>query len=71
MENISHEVTNGSVAHYMAAIAYEKGVTTAEQQLGGIKSKRFFIFICENVAGMFMKSVNFRGKLFSQNRDPL
>lgn len=55
----------------MAAIAYEKGVTAAEQQLGGIKSKRFFIFICENVAGMFMKSVNFRGKLFSQNRDPL
>ena len=55
----------------MAAIAYEKGVTTAEQQLGGIKSKRFFIFICENVAGMLKKSANFRGKLFSQNRDPL
>ena len=47
----------------MAARAYGKGVTVAEQYHGRINAEKFSNFICEHFASTFKRSVNPRGKL--------
>ena len=54
----SYEETGGSVSHFMAAIAYGKGVTAAEVV------ELILSFIREHFATMFKKSPTLRGKLF-------
>ena len=66
----SHEGTGGSVAHFMAAIAYGKGVIVAEQYFGRINADIFSSFVREHFASMFKKSANPKGKLFLQDGDP-
>ena len=66
----SHEGTGGSVAHFIAAIAYGKGVIVAEQYFGRIDAKKFSAFVKEHFASMFKKSPNPKGKLFLQDGDP-
>ena len=60
----SHEGTGRTVAHFMTAIAYRKGVIAAEQYHGRINNEKFSSFVCEHFASMFKKSTNPRGKLF-------
>ena len=66
----SHEGTGGSVAHFMAAIAYGKGVIAAEQYFGRINADTFSSFVREHFASMFKKCPNPKGKLFLQDGDP-
>ena len=66
----SHEGTGGSVAHFMAAIAYGKGVIAAEQYFGRINADTFSSFVREHFASMFKKCPNQKGKLFLQDGDP-
>ena len=66
----SHETTGGTVADFMAAIAYGKGVIAAEQYHGRINVEKFSSFVREHFASMFKKSANPRGKLFLQDGDP-
>ena len=68
--NGSHEGTGGSVAHFMAAIAYGKGVIAAEQFFGRINADTFSSFVSEHFASMFKKCPNPKGKLFLQDGDP-
>ena len=51
--NGNHEGTGGNVAHFMAAIAYGKGVIAAEQYHGRINAEKFSSFVRENFASMF------------------
>ena len=51
----SHEGTGGTVAHFMAAIAYGKGVTAADQYHGRMNAKKFSSFVREHFASMFKK----------------
>ena len=66
----SDKETGGSVAHFMAAIAYEKGVIAAEQYFGRINTDRFSSFVSEHFASMFKKCPNPKGKLFLPDGDP-
>ena len=66
----SHEGTGGTVAHFMAAIAYGKGVIAAEQCHGRINAEKFSSFVHEHFASMFKKRTNPRGQLFLQDGDP-
>ena len=66
----SHEGTGETVAHFMAAIAYEKGVIAAEQYHGRINAETFSSFFREHFASIFKKSGKPRGKLFLQDGDP-
>ena len=66
----SHEGTGGTVAHFMAEIAYGKGVIAAEQYHGRINVEKFPSFVREHFASMFKKSANPRRKLFLQVGDP-
>ena len=66
----SHEGTGGTVAHFMAAIVYGKGVIAAEQYHGRINAEKFSSFVQEHFASMFKKSANPRGKLFPQDGHP-
>ena len=65
-----HEGTGGTVAHFMAAIAYGKGVIAGEKYHGRINAEKFSSFVREHFASMFKKSANPRGKLFLQDGDP-
>ena len=51
----SHERTGRSVAHFMAAIAYGKGVIAAEQYFGRINADTFSSFVSEHFDSMFKK----------------
>ena len=66
----SHEGTRGSVAHFMAAIAYGKGVIAAEQYFWRINADTFSSFVSEHFASMTKKCPNPKGKLFLQDGDP-
>ena len=66
----SHEGIGGSVAHFMAAIAYGKGVIAEEQHFGRINADTFSSFIHEHFASMFKKCHNPKEKLFLQDGDP-
>ena len=54
----SYEETGGSAAHFIAPIAYGKGVIAAEVV------ELISFFIREHFASMFKKSTTLRGKLF-------
>ena len=69
-EKGSHEGTGGNIAHFMAAIAYGKGVIAAEQYHGRINAEKCSLFVREHFSSMFKKSANPRGKLFLQDGDP-
>ena len=66
----SYEGTGWNVAHFMAAIAYGKGVIAGEQYNVRINAETFSSFAHEHFASMFWKSANPRGKLFLQDGDP-
>ena len=51
----SHEGTGGSVAHFIVAIAYGKGVIAAEQYHGRINAEKFSSFINEHFASSIKK----------------
>ena len=65
----SHQGTVRSV-HFMAAIAYGKGVIAAEQYYGRINGDTFFSFVHEHFASIFRKCPNLKRKLFLQDEDP-
>ena len=52
----SHKGTGGTAAHFMAAIAYGKGVIAAEQYHGRINAEKFSSFVREHFASTFKKS---------------
>ena len=58
------------MAQFMAAVAYGKGVTAAEQYFGRINADTSSSFVDEHFASIFKKYSNPRGKLFFQDRDP-
>ena len=58
------------MAQFMAAIAYEKGVTAAEQYFGRINADTSSSFVDEHFATISMKYSSPRGKFFFQDRDP-
>ena len=66
----NHEGTGGSVAHFMAAIAYGKGIIAAEQSFGRINADTFSTFVSELFASILKKCRNPKGKLFLQDGDP-
>ena len=66
----SHEGTGGSVAHFMAAIAYRRGVIAAEQYFERINADTFSSFVHEHFESMFKKCPNPKGKLLLQDGDP-
>ena len=49
----SHKGTGGTVAYFMTAIAYGKGVTAAEQYHGRINTEKFSPSVREHFASMF------------------
>ena len=66
----SHEGTGGKVAHFMVAVAYDKGVVLCEQYKGNINGEKFADFIRDNFKEALEKGANPRGKLFLQDGDP-
>ena len=48
-----HEGTGKNVAHFIAAIAYGKGLIAAEQYHGRTNAEKFSSFVHENFASMF------------------
>ena len=66
----SHKGTGETVAYFMTAIAYGKGVIAAEQYHRRINAEKFSSSVREHFASMFKKSANPRRKLFLQNGDP-
>ena len=52
----SRESTEGNVAHFMAVVAYGKGVIAAEQYHGRIDAEKFSSCAYEHFASMFKKS---------------
>ena len=67
----SHEGSGGSVAHFMVAIAYGKGVVLAEQYSGHLNGQICADFIRNKFPALFQRSgVNTKGKLFLQDGDP-
>ena len=65
----SHQGKGRSV-HFMAAIAYGKGVVPAEQYFGRINADTFSSFVHEHFASIFRKFPNLRRKLLLQDEDP-
>ena len=63
----SHQGTGRKVPHFMAAIAYGKGVIAAEQYFRRINADTFSSFFHENFASMYKKCPNLRRKLFLQD----
>ena len=66
----SHEGTGGKVEHFIAAIAYGKGVILAEQYEGNINGQMFADFVRKEFPNLFERSNNAKGKLFLQDGDP-
>lgn len=66
----SHVGTGGKVAHFMVAMAYNKGVILCEQYFGRINGQKFADFITEHFTATFEQSANPRGRLFLQDGDP-
>ena len=66
----SHVGSGGTVAHFIVAIAYNKGVILCEQYHGRINGEMFADFILKHFNETFEKSANPRGKFFLQDGDP-
>ena len=60
----SHEGSGGSVAHFIVAIAYGKGVVLAEQYLGSLNGQKFADFVRTHFSELFERSNNPKEKLF-------
>ena len=60
----SHEGTGRSVTHFMAAVAYGKGVIAAEQYFGRINADTFSSFVREHFAGMLRNALTQKEKCF-------
>ena len=58
------------MAQFMAAIAYGKEVTAAEQYFGRINADTSSPFVDEHFPSIFKKYSSPRRKLFFQDRDP-
>ena len=66
----SHVGSGGNVAHFIVAIAYDKGVVLSEQYTGRINGDMFANFVTEHFQDTFALSANPAGKLFLQDGDP-
>ena len=66
----SHVGSGGRVAHFLVAIAHNRGVILCEQYYGNINGEMFAQFISDHFNEAFEKSANPRGKLFLQDGDP-
>ena len=66
----SHEGSGGRTAHFIVAIAYNKGVILAEQYEGHLNGQKFADFVREQFPKLFENSSNKTGKLFLQDGDP-
>lgn len=66
----SHEGSGGRTAHFIVAIAYNKGVILAEQYEGHLNGQKFADFVREQFPILFENSSNKKGKLFLQDGDP-
>lgn len=66
----SHEGSGGKVAHFLVAIAHDRGVILAEQYEGHLNGQQFADFVRNKFPGLFEASANSRGKLFLQDGDP-
>ena len=64
----SHEGTGGTVAHFMAATAYGKGVIAAEQYHGRINAEKFSSFVREHFACMPTQGGNFSYRMVILHR---
>ena len=62
----SHEGTGGSVAHFMAAIAYGKGVIAAEQYFGRINADTFSSFVSEHLPACLRNVLTQKENCFSK-----
>lgn len=66
----SHVGSGGRVAHFLVAIAYNRGVILCEQYHGNINGAMFAQFISDHFKQTFENSANPKGKLFLQDGDP-
>ena len=66
----SHVGSGGKVAHFIVAIAYNKGVILCEQYQGKVNGEMFANFVLEHFERTFKCSANPSGKLFLQDGDP-
>lgn len=66
----SHEGTGGRVAHFICAIAYNRGMILADQYDGRMNGEKFAAFIDKVFPRLFQESSNPQGKLFLQDGDP-
>ena len=66
----SHEGTGGRVAHFLCAIAHNKGMILAEQYEGRLNGNEFAKFVREQFPNLFERSNNPVGKMFLQDGDP-
>ena len=66
----SHVGSGGNVAHFMVAIAYDKGFIMCQQYKGRLSGEIFSEFIAEHFQETFALSANPKGKLFLQDGDP-
>ena len=67
----NYEGTGAKVAHFVATIAYGKGVVLCEQFHGKLNRQTFSDFIHEQFPKAFANSANPRGKLFLQVGGPI
>ena len=64
------EGSGGSVAKFMVAIAYGRGVIKCERYSGSVNGELCADFVRRNFPGMFTASNNTKGRLFLQDGDP-
>ena len=58
------------MAHFFAAIAYEKRVLLCEQYMGNLNGTLFSEFVRKYFPDLFKRSNNPKGKIFLQDGDP-
>ena len=66
----SHVGSGSRVAHFLVAIAFNRGVILCKQYYGNINSEMFAQFILEHFNDTFEKNANLKQKLFLQYGDP-
>ena len=66
----SHEGSGGKVAHFICAMAYNKGMIMCEQYQGTLNGQKFATMVRKLFPDAFEKSANPKGKLFLQDGCP-
>ena len=66
----SHEGVGGRVAHFICAIAHDKGMVLTEQYHDRLNGENFAAFVRRVFPRLFETSANPEGKLFLQDGDP-